>query len=90
MKATKGMSNLLHEACKEAREGNHTLKKQVQFMGNKFLNAVETSAQEAVYTILQLPLVQKSRETVFINTCHPDERARILKPYEELQQLKST
>ena len=43
----------MHQATKKARQENETLRKQVTSVGNKFLNAVETSAQEAAYTILQ-------------------------------------
>ncbi len=42
------MSELLRNACAEAREGNANIK-QVRDIGNKFLNSVEISAQEAVY-----------------------------------------
>ena len=49
-KAQKGMSELLRTACEEARRGNSSIKQQVRDIGNKFLNNVEISAQEAVYT----------------------------------------
>ncbi len=67
-KAQKGMSELLSKACVEAREGNANIKQQVRDIGNKFLNSVEISAQEAVYVILQLPMRKSSRNVVFINT----------------------
>ena len=86
-KSQKGMSTLLHNACKEAREGNDSLRKQVRFMGNKFLNATEISAQEAVYLTLQLPLTKKTRQVVFINTSPPQERTCIIKNEELLKQL---
>ena len=88
MKSAKGMSLLLREAHKEVKKGNDSLKKQISFMGNKFLNAVETSAQEAAYFILQMPIIQKSRSVIFINTCHRDERVRVLKQEEMLKELK--
>ena len=47
-KAQKGMSELLHKACAEAKEGNSSIKQQVRDIGNKFLNSVEISTQEAV------------------------------------------
>jgi hypothetical protein len=53
-KAQKGMSELLRKACAEAKEGNANIKQQVRDIGNKFLNSVEISAQEAVYVVLQL------------------------------------
>ena len=48
-KAQKEMSELLRKACAEAKEGNSNIKQQVRDIGNKFLNSVEISAQEAVY-----------------------------------------
>jgi len=78
-KSSRGMSDLLRKACQEAREGNSTLKQQVRLIGNKFLNNVEVSAQEAVYLLLQLPLRRASRQTVFVNTNPPDERVYLLK-----------
>ena len=86
-KSQKGMSTLLHNACKEARQGNDSLRKQVRFMGNKFLNATEISAQEAVYLTLQLPLTKKTRQVIFINTSPPEERTRLLKSQELLENL---
>jgi hypothetical protein len=46
-KSQKGMSALLDQAAKEAKEGNLDLKRQVRHIGNYFVNSVETSAQEA-------------------------------------------
>ncbi|XP_062577686.1 uncharacterized protein LOC134239531 [Saccostrea cucullata] len=86
-KSQRGMSNLLDQACKEAREGNMDLKKQVRHMGNKFLNAVEISAQEAAYLSLQLPLTKSSRDVVFINTSPPEERTLLLKCKSALEEL---
>ena len=50
------MSKLLRKACKEAKEGNKNIVNKVRHIGNKFLNAVEISAQEAVYLVMQMPL----------------------------------
>ena len=56
-KGERGMSDLLRTACKEAKQGNVNLKQQqVRHIGNKFVNNVVTSAQEAVYLLLQLLL----------------------------------
>ena len=60
------MSELLRTACSEARRGNSTDKQQVRDIGNKFLNNVEISAQEAVYIVLQLAMRKSSRQVVFI------------------------
>ena len=59
-KAQKGMSELLRQASAEARKGNSNIKQQVRDIGNKFLNSVEISAQEAVYIVLQLPMKKSS------------------------------
>ena len=83
-KAQQGMSSLLHNACKEAREGNVDLKKQVHITGNKFLNNVEVSAQEAVYYILQIPLYKASKDVIFINTSPPEERVVMLKCHSDI------
>ncbi len=87
-KAQRGMSELLRKACEEAREGNLGIKQQVRDIGNKFLNSVEISAQEAVYIVLQLPMRRSSREVVFINTALPDERVCLLKSIDDIQQLE--
>ena len=86
-KGQRGMSKLLQKACDEVSSGNKDLKSKIRHIGNKFLNAVEISAQEAVYLVLQMPLRKSSREFQFINTCHPEERAFLLKPMEQLQEL---
>ncbi len=61
-KSQRGMSSLLDKACKEARKGDKDLKGRVRHIGNKFLNAVEVSAQEACYLALQLPLTRSSHD----------------------------
>ena len=86
-KAQKGMSQLLQRACDEAREGNSSIKQQVRDIGNKFLNSVEISAQEAVYIVLQLPMRKSSRQVIFINTAPPEERVKLLKPMKEIEKM---
>jgi hypothetical protein len=44
------------------------------FIGNKFLNNVEVSAQEAVFTLLQIPLHKASRDVIFVNTSSPEKK----------------
>ena len=84
-KTERGMSDLLRSACQEAKQGNVNLKQQVRLIGNKFLNNVEVSAQEAVLILLQIPLKQASRQVTFINTSPPEERVYLLKT--NLEQL---
>ena len=86
-KSQRGMSRLLHEACKEAKQGNKDLRQQVRHIGNRFLNSVEISAQEASYMTLQLPLTRATREVLFINTSPPDNRTFLLKGKEQLEKL---
>lgn len=66
-KSQKGTSELLQNACDEARRGNSTIK-QVREIGNKFLNNVEISAQEAVYITLRLPMRKSSLQSSIIET----------------------
>ena len=86
-KSTKGMSTLMAEACREARRGNKYLKEAVRHIGNGFLNAVEVSAQEAAYLILQLNMFMKSRKYEFVPTSPPSERTFLLKSKKELAAL---
>ena len=89
-KSQRGISAMLDKASQEAAEGNMDLKRQVRHIGNKFLNFVEVSAQEASYLILQMPLTQASREVVFINTSPPEERIFLLKCQDDLNKLPKT
>jgi hypothetical protein len=86
-KAQKGMSELLRKAVAEAKEGNTNIKQQVRDIGNKFLNSVEISTQEAVYVVLQLPMRKASRSVIFINTSPPAERVELLKPLSEIENM---
>lgn len=86
-KDQKGISALLREACAEARKGNNNIRQQVRDIGSTLVNNVEISTQEAVYSILQLPLTKPSRQIVFINTSPPDERVELLKPMNETENL---
>ena len=86
-KSSKGMSSLMAEACKEAKKGNKSLKESVRHIGNKFLNAVEVSAQEAAYLVLQLNMSLKSRSCEFLPTAPLSERTFLLKSQKELEAL---
>ena len=86
-KSQRGMSALLERACKEARQGNMDIKRQVRHIGNQFLNSVEVSAQEAAYLVLQMPLTKGSRDVIFLSTSPPDERVQLLKQKYQLEEL---
>ena len=51
-KGQRGMSKLLCKACDEAKEGNKDIVNKARHIGNKFLNHVEISSQEAIYLVL--------------------------------------
>ena len=91
-KGQRGMSKLLETASQEANSGNRDIVNKVRHIGNKFLNAVEISAQEAVYLVLQMPMRRASREFQFINTSDPEESTFLLKTIEKIKELpdKST
>ena len=84
-KAQKGMSELVRKAVAEAKDGNTNIKQQVRDIGDKFLNSVEISAQEAVYVVLQLPMRKASRSVIFINTSPLAGRVELLKPLMKLK-----
>ena len=86
-KGQRGMSKLLRKACEEAKEGNKNIVSKVRHIGNKFLNAVEVSAQEAVYLVLQMPLRRSSQEFQFVNTSDPDKRTFLLKSMDRIKEL---
>lgn len=86
-KGQRGMSRLLEKASEEAKSGNKDIVNRVRHIGNKFLNAVEISAQEAVYLVLQMPMRKSSRAFQFINTSNPDERTFLLKTLDKIKEL---
>ena len=85
-------SKLLETASQEANSDNKDIVNKVRHIGNKFLNAVEVSAQEAVCVVLQMALRKTSREFQFIITSNPLERTYLLKTLEKIKELpdKST
>lgn len=86
-KANRGMSKLMRQIIAETRQGNLTHKERCRVICNKFVNAVEISAQEATYYILGLSVSRCSRKVVFINTSPSEERVRMVRADEELRQL---
>ena len=86
-KGQRGMSRLLEKATEEVKFGNKDISQKVRHIGNKFLNAVEISAQEAAYLVLEMPMRRSTREFQFINTSHPDERTFLLKKLDKIKEL---
>jgi hypothetical protein len=87
-KGQRGMSELLRKACAEVRAGNGDIRQQLKHISNKFLNAVEISAQEAAYILLQLPMKKSSRQVLFVNTNMPEDRVMLLKPQAVIETMK--
>lgn len=54
----------------------------------KILTHREVSAQEVIYRLMSLPLVQGSRQIVFVPTDLPEQRTRLFKPLKLLQMLE--
>ena len=86
-KGQRGMSNLLSDASREAKDRASGVRDQVRSVCNKFLTHVEIGAQEAVYLLLQIPLRKSSRAVKFINTSPPEERTVLLKPNDVLEKM---
>ncbi|KAJ8050250.1 hypothetical protein HOLleu_03382 [Holothuria leucospilota] len=86
-KSQRGMSSLLQHALQECKEGNSGIRESVRHIGNKFLNHIEMSAQEAVYYILEIPLRKATRSFIFINTSSPEDRCYLLKPLSQISEL---
>ncbi|KAJ8676999.1 hypothetical protein QAD02_012786 [Eretmocerus hayati] len=56
-------------------------------VGSKFINSNVMTAQEAVYHCLSLPLVQSSRQSVYVNTVPAKDRVRMLKTSKDIKKL---
>lgn len=78
-KGQRGMSSLMEHACNEVREGNKSVREQVQAAGNIWTNKTEIAVQEAAAYILQLPFRKTSRSFIFINSSPLEERTGLLK-----------
>ena len=87
-KSQRGMSELLRKAADEAKlNDGSNIRQQLRATGNKFLNAVEISAQEACYILLQLCMRKSSREVIFVNTNLPEDRVFLLKPQSVIENM---
>ena len=86
-KGQRGMSRLLEKTSEEVKSGNKDISSKVRHIGNIFLNAVEISAQEAAYLVVQMPLRQSTRDFQFINTSNPEERTFLIKTLDKLKRV---
>jgi len=76
------ISNALHNLPEESSQRKRLFK-----IGSIVLSNRQISAQEVAFRMLNLPLVQSSVATVFLNTRKPKFRTKILKPFKERNQL---
>lgn len=88
MKVEGGVSKLLREAARDAKNGNLSVYEKLQQHIKILINRSEISAQEAVAFVLGLQNTFSSRQDVYINTAPKAERIGILKSQEELNQLE--
>ena len=87
-KSQRGMSELLRKAADEAKlNDGSNIRQQLRAVGNKFLNAVEISAQEACYILLQLCMRKSSRQVIFVNTNLTEDRVFLLKPQSVIENM---
>ena len=89
-KGQRGMSNLLSNACEEAKRTGSDIKQQVRKVGNTFLTNVEIGSQEACYLVLGMPLKRSSRDVVFVDTNTENDRVVLIKPKSALAELPKT
>ena len=89
-KGQRGLSNLLYDACNEAKKKDSDKKQQIRRIGNQFLSHFEIGAQEAAYLVVQMPLRKCSRDVVFIETNEPESRTVLLRSYSSLLELPKT
>lgn len=86
-KGQRGLSNLLQDACREAREMDSDVRQQVRRIGNQFLTSVEIGAQEAAFLVLQMPLRKSTRDVIYVDTNKPDNRTSLIKSVSNLKEL---
>ena len=84
-KGKKGLTKIMEQACKEAIAGNKTLRQQITQIGAAFFQAHQTSAQEAVYILLGLPMRTSSRSVIFVATGPKNERIVTIQSPEQIK-----
>ncbi|GFT44846.1 ATP-dependent DNA helicase PIF1 [Trichonephila clavipes] len=86
-KPGRGLSKLLRNCIEATAQGKHSLKECLVSVANQFINSVEISAQEAAWSILELPMSKMSEDTIFIPTFKREDRTRMIKSQEYLKKL---
>ncbi|GBO45401.1 hypothetical protein AVEN_47401-1 [Araneus ventricosus] len=84
-KSGRGLSRILRNCVEAVSSQKSCLKECLTAVANPFINSVETSAQEAAWSILELPMSQMSEDTIFIPTSRQENRTRIVKSQDVLK-----
>ena len=82
-KPERTMSELMHNACKEA----NTVKNKLKSIGNVFLKSREVSQHEAIARLIGLPLKETNVPVLFVTTGYRQQRTRMLKPRYVLERM---
>ena len=85
-KGERGMSETLRVASKEAAFKNMNPKMAVKHIAKRFIDFVETGAQEAAYYLLGIQLYNSSNAVVFIPTA--EDSAKMCKPDSETAHME--
>ena len=81
-------SESLHQAAKEVFKQNLNIKDSLKKLGATFLSAREVSAQECVYRCMpELWLRKMFPGTIFVSTDLPENRLKMIKKSQDLEQL---
>ena len=81
------ITSSLQKIIKQSKTENYDAITRIKKLGTTLLNMQQMSIRQAIYIILPLPMHHTSREFQFINTAPYHERAFILKPPKDLEQL---
>ena len=82
-------SNAIMNAAKEAKESNLNIRDGLRKIGAAFLSSREVSSQECVYRCMpELWLRKIFPKTVFVSTALPENRLRIAKTRQQLDDLE--
>ena len=82
-------SQAITNAAKEARNSNLSVRDSLRKIGTAFLSTREVSAQECVYRCMpELWLRKTFPKTIFVSTDLPQNRLRIPKSQDELDELE--
>ena len=84
-KEERDMGTLLQAVAKETKDAG--IREQMKKCGQTFLNARSVSVQEAAYRLLGLPLYKSNFDSVSIPSGLPEERVRLLKSLNTLDNL---